>query len=179
MNLTIHDQACPPTAYLLWDTIWNATTQSGDWALAGPAEFGNPGGLAATRPIETAILLALFTDRRCPDDHPLAWLIEDGDPRGWWGDGVDLRADLGETPMGSLLWLLERATATADNARWARAFAEEALAPLVAAGLFASVAVDAQAYPARAAIVLAIDVVGRDGRKAYANQFDVLWAARR
>jgi hypothetical protein len=35
---------------------------------------------------------------------------KDGDPRGWWGDGADVRTDLGETERGLLRWLLARAS---------------------------------------------------------------------
>lgn len=178
-DLTIRAQGCPAEPYLLWDSVWNAAEGCADWALAAPGERGNRGGLAATDPIATSVILALFTDRRCPPDHPLVHLADDGDLRGWWGDAVDLRADLGEAPMGSLLWLLERATASDEMALWARGFAEEALAPLLAAKLFAGVEVDARAYPERAAIALAVDLFGRDGARTHALRFDPLWTARR
>lgn len=179
LDRTILTQVCPAEPYLLWDSVWDAAEGAADWALSDPREAGNRGGLAAADPIATAVILALFTDRRCPDDHPLRRLVEDGDLRGWWGDAVDLREDLGEAPMGSLLWLLERAVADDEMARWARAFAQDALSPLLAAGLFARAEIDARAFPARAAIALSVDLFGRDGARTHALRFDPLWSARR
>lgn len=176
MDITIYDQSCPPQAWLLWDTVWDSASGAGDWAIAAPAEAGNRKGLAAHDPIRTSVINALFTDARCPPDHPLA-PQSGADRRGWWGDAVDRQADA--AAMGSLLWLLENATASEANAAWAKLFCEDALAPLIAAGLVASVIVDAAAYPARSAIAIAVDVIGRDGRRAPSLTFDLLWKAQR
>jgi phage gp46-like protein len=51
----------------------------------------------------------LLTDRYCPPDHPLAYLIEADDPRGWWGDAF------ADRPIGSKLWLRQRAKQTAQT----------------------------------------------------------------
>ena len=116
-------------------------------------------------------------DRRCPPDHPLARNVQDGDPRGWWGDGVDVRSDLGETAMGSLLWLLENtALDPVDTPRWLESLALDALAPLV--GQAAVVRVDAQASvdPARNRADLAVQLYGADGARIYDRRFQALWA---
>ncbi|TWD54550.1 phage gp46-like protein [Agrobacterium vitis] len=151
---------------LLWDTAWDAAARSGNWVLVG-------GGLQADNQLQTAVVLALFTDRRCPPDHPLAKYVEDGDLRGWWGDGVDVRSDLSETEMGSLLWLLERMPLTDQTVMWAQSLAAEAVQPLVDQGAVAKAVVTAEKADHR--INLAINLYARDGSKAFAQQFDVYW----
>lgn len=172
------NEGCKPQPIYVWDSVWSPDIGYADWAYAPPAEVYNAGGLQAEAALDTAVVLCLFTDRFCPPDHPLAWLIENDDSRGWWGDGVDVRADLGEAPLGSLLWLLARATATQENAQWAQTFALDGLSPLIGQG--AVVRVDAQAYlhpPSR--IDLAVQIYGRDGAQIYARQFDDLWREAR
>jgi len=168
------NEGCKPQPILTWDTVWDERTGYGDWAYAPASETYNPGGLQAEAALQTAVELCLFTDRFCPPDHPLAWLIENDDPRGWWGDGVDVRADLGEAPMGSLLWLLARAPATLPIAQWAQTMALESLQPLI--GQQAVVRIDAQAElspPSR--IDLAVQLYGRDGAQLFARRWDDLW----
>ena len=119
------NEGCDPDPHLLWDSRWSPADGVADWRLAGIDETLNRGGLAAKAGLETAAILCLFTDRRVPPTHPLAYLA-DGDPRGWWGDGVDVRTDLGEAPLGSFLWLLERAPLTVQGqpvTRWAEQMA--------------------------------------------------------
>lgn len=171
------NDGCAPQPVLTWDSVWDPASGTADWAYAGAAENDNIGGLQAQHAIETAVILSLFTDRRCPDGHPLAWLIEDGDLRGWWGDGVDLRDDLGETPTGSLLWLLTRATATPANANWARLFALEALQPMIDGREVARVDVQTE-LPSPGRLYLAVQIYGRDGARVYDRRFDDIWAQR-
>jgi phage gp46-like protein len=167
-------EGCKEQPILVWDTVWDELTGYGDWAYAPASEAYNNGGLQAEAALQSAVILCLFTDRRCPEGHPLSYLVENDDPRGWWGDAVDVRADMGEAPMGSLLWLLARAQATPDIALWAQTFALEALAPLI--GQQAVARVDAQAVlvaPSR--INLFVQLYGRDGQSVYARRFDDLW----
>ena len=171
------DEGCQTQHQLLWDTVWNAEQGFGDWAVAAPGTPGNSGGLQADNALHTAIVLCLFTDRRCPPDHPLAKNIQDGDPRGYWGDGVDVRADLGETELGSLLWLLENtAIDPVDTPRWLQSLALDALAVLVGQG--AVVRVDAQASidSTRNRGDLAVQLYGADGARIYDRKFQALWA---
>lgn len=160
---------------LFWDSIWSPSDGAADWALADPDEKQNQGGLRAKQGLHTAIIIALFTDKRMPDDHPLRYLVGDGDPRGWFGDGVDLRADLFEDELGSLLWIFERATLTEDIRRWVEAIALDALAPLVRQG--AAVRIEAQAIAQFAVnrCDLAIQIYGRDGKQIYDYRFDEIW----
>lgn len=168
------NEGCEPQTHLAWDTIWNAKTGLGDWGYAGFSTSGNAGGLQAEAAIATAVELALFTDKRCPVDHPLAKFL-DGDQRGWWGNSVDLRDDLGESELGSLLWLLERAPLTDEVLRWAQAEAQAALAPLIAQGVAVRVDVQAEADKARNRLNLAVALYGRDGKAVHARKFDLLW----
>lgn len=167
-------EACLDLPWPGWDTIWDPATQSADWGLAGSAE-GNAGGLAASAALDTAVILCLFTDRRCPAGHPLARFVEDGDPRGWWGDGIDLRRDLGEAPLGSLLWLLERAAMLPEIEIWAKALIEEALAPLVARRVVVSIAVKVAARAGGHGLDWSVALYGRDGSLVYDRKFAFAW----
>ena len=160
---------------LQWDSVWSPPDGIADWALADPDEKQNQGGLRAKAALHTAVIIALFTDKRMPDDHPLRYLIEDGDARGWFGDGIDVRADLGETDMGSLLWVFERAPLTETIRRWVEAIALDALQPLTAQG--AAVRIDAQASAdfAICRCDLAVQIYGRDGSQIYNQRFQDIW----
>jgi phage gp46-like protein len=159
----------------LWDSVWNPLEGQADWALAEPDESQNRGGLRAKAALHTAVTLALFTDLRCPDDHPLAYLA-DGDRRGWWGDGVDIRSDLGETPLGSLLWLLERAPLTSEIVqRWAPTLVQDALAPLLAQGAVTRMEIGTAANELRSRLEITVRLYGRDGSRIYDERFAVIW----
>lgn len=124
-------------------TLWVPATGYGDWAVAGP-------DLASGDDLATAVLISLFTDRRAETDD----VIPDGsgDPRGWWGDLGRAR------PLGSRLWLLERAKQTEAVRLAAQDFCEAALAWLVEDGVAASVTVvTAWQRPAFLAIDVRID----------------------
>lgn len=178
MDISISPAACPGDTYLWWDTVWDANAQCGVWALADADEVANRGGLRAKSAIATAVILALFTDRACPADHPL-FQFTDGDPRGWWGDGVPL--DDADQPMGSLLWLLGRAIVKGSGAarnmkQWAESFALDALATLVTQGVCVSVSAIATPYPANNGMTLAVALAGSTGNEVYAAKFEVLWS---
>lgn len=175
-DLTIYLARCPNEAALAWDTRWNVATGGGEWRIADLAELGNVGGLAASAPLETAVVNLLFTDRRCPADHPLAKRAG-GDLRGWWGDGVALD---GEPPLGSFLWLVTDFGVASDaDARWAEAFALEALQPLIDAGVAARIVAQAQAAPARNRLDLSVSLYGRNGPRLYSQVFSHYWSALR
>lgn len=161
------DPACPSNAYLAWDTVWSNDYFSGDW------ERDAFGALSARRGIATCVILALFTDKRCPADHPLAHL-SDGDLRGWWATPLFAAAGLPE--MGSLLWLLERASCTEENRRYAELFALDALQPLIAARLAVRAFASAEFLPQRNGVRLAVSLYGADGATVYAREFDVVWS---
>jgi phage gp46-like protein len=160
---------------LIWDSVWFPAIGAADWAIAGSDETQNRGGLQSKAALHTAVILALFTDARIPDNHPLHYLVADGDPRGWFGDGVDVQADLGEGPLGSLLWVFERAPLTEKIRQWVEAIALQALATLIFQGV--AVKIDAQATARFAAnqCDLAIQIYGRDGTQTYNYKFDDIW----
>jgi len=175
MQILIREnEACLPDPFLLWDSIFNQAVFVADWQLAGPSAPQNAGGLAAVAALETAVVLSLFTDKALPATHPLASLIADGDPRGWWGDGIDVRTDLGEAPLGSFLWILFRMPLTAATVRWAQQFAQDALAPLQAQGVVAQIDCAAQIIGTDT-LALTVTMYGSNGQQTYNRKFDLIW----
>ena len=170
-------EGCAADSNVLWDSIWDAERGLADWGFAQASETANRGGLQAIAILDTAVTLALFTNKRVPVDHPLAWLAE-GDPQGYWGDGVDVRADLGETELGSLLWLLERAPLTINGvpaATWAEQFAREALKPLIDQGAVVRIDITSSVEEIRGKLLLFVNLFGRDGQRIYDRKFDLVW----
>lgn len=170
-------EGCADNPNLLWDSVWNPARGLADWALADADEAANVGGLRSKAAIDTAVLLCLFTDKRIEPDHPL-WFLADGDRRGYWGDGIDVRADEGEGPLGSYLWLLERAPMTIKGlsaGTWAEQFANEALQTLLAQEVCARIDVSSLVDEAAGKLYLIVQLFASDGSKTYDRQFDVLW----
>ncbi len=175
-------EGCAPDPFLLWDSVHKSIEDDTDfvcdWKIAGPgANTLNVGGLQAVAALATAVYLLLFTDLYCPPDHPLAYLA-DNDARGWWGDGIDVRADLNEQPLGSLLYLLARAPLNAAGMpieQWAEILATQALAPLIAQGVVATMDVAATAFPQDDRVQLTAVLYGSDGSVAYSGAFDLIW----
>lgn len=172
MDITIvNDPRCPGGTVLAWDTVWNAEEGRGDWAVADAGDKNNAGGLRAKAAIATSVINLLFTDAACPSDHPLFHLCE-GDPRGYWGDGITLGAD---DATGSLLWVLERGLATDEMARWGKQFAEDGLKPLLTQGVCARIDVACAVLPGLNGVSLEVKLYGRDGSTVYQSQYDVAW----
>lgn len=73
------------------------------------------GTLDASRDLETAVIMALGTDRLADASDELP-LPGDTDRRGYWGD-MDSRPIWGEGPLGTRLWLLSRAKIVGSGAR--------------------------------------------------------------
>ncbi len=121
--------------------MWNGRV--GDFAVSTDPSQGGVGGLVAVNPIQTAILMLLFTDVRV-DPTDLRYEMH-GDRRGWVGDGFDVRADLGEAPLGSRLWLYRRSVLVTAVKKPTLAAIEadalSALQPLVAQGAAAKITV--------------------------------------
>lgn len=166
-----NDAALP----MAWDSVWitNPNGSAGghaDWAIADPeVEENNVGGFQALRPVETAIIICLFTDRRRPD-----WLKGDDDSaerRGWHGDTYDIETEEGEGPLGSLLWTLERAALTQDTQDKARAYAEEALETLILQGVVASFEIETEVDQINNRLSLGVKAYGPDGEQTYASTF--------
>jgi phage gp46-like protein len=159
----------------LWDSIWKPWDGVADWAIADADEPQNRGGLRAKAALHTAIIICLFTDRRMPKTHPLYKFVDDGDQRGWWGDGEDVRDDLHETELGSYLWVLERATLTEEVRRYVEIFAIEALSTLISQGVCARIEAQAVAQFAINRCDLSVQLYARDGTLAVDVRFDDLW----
>jgi phage gp46-like protein len=123
--------------------VWNDTRTAADWQLGGA------GMLTMARPIETAVIVSLFTDRRAGSDDQL--VPGDTDRRGWWGEQLD-----GDV-VGSRLWLLRRAKRLPETLKKAEDYIREALHWLIQDGLCASIDVSAEwlgAYRINATIVV-------------------------
>lgn len=170
-------EGCADDTNALWDSVWDSSKGFADWAMADPDEIDNRGGLRAKAAIETAVVLLLFSDIRVAPDHPLFYLA-DGDVRGYFGDGVDVRVDLNERPLGSLLWLLERAPLTAKGVpieRWAEQFANEALQTLLDQGVCVRIDVSAVSFPLESRLELTVALYAQNGDQIYNRNFDLLW----
>lgn len=132
--------------------------------LEAPLERGL---LAADGGLRRAIVISLFTDARAKTDDELpSGSTGLNARRGWWGDIVSpAQAPAGAAwRTGSRLWLLSREKQTAETARRARRYAEEALQWLVAGGWARSVNVDASwAADATGVLVLTIAITLADG----------------
>lgn len=112
----------------------------------------NGSDLAADDGLRSAVLVSLFTDRRANSDD----VLPDGtdDRRGSWQDQYpDLDGDL----QGSRLWLLAREKQLPDVLQRAQAYAEEALAWLLADGVARAVTVTAE-WVASGMLGLLVDI---------------------
>lgn len=159
--------------FLLWDTYWNESDLGEylcDWKLAGPNAPNNAYGLAADHALNTAILISLFTWRRA---EPYDVLPSGADPKGWWGDSVDLEEN--ETKIGSRLWLLLRSTLNNETARKAEDYAYEALQPLIDQGAVARFEVVATPDIVKGFLVLDVRGYSQDGQKIYEQKFERIW----
>jgi phage gp46-like protein len=131
---------------------WNPLLGRGDWTMTD-------GALTMGNPLETAVLLSLFTDRVKDVD----FVLTDGttDPRGFWADvyeGFDL---------GSTLWELERVKITDRPALKLRiqGMCNDALQWLVDDGVAASVVTTAT-FLTPSIIGITIVITKPDGTKA-------------
>lgn len=134
---------------------------AGDWLLSGAA-------LDATRDLETAVILSLFTDRRASDSDRLPG--GGTDRRGWWGDAA--RAD---RPMGSRLWLLAREKTTPALRVRAEGYVREALDWMIEDGLADRIDVVSEYAPGTPARLDILVTIVRDGIEIYARRFDPFW----
>jgi phage gp46-like protein len=174
MEIRIREaEAAGEQPFLLWDTYWNSddlSTYYADWKLAGPGAPQNAYGLAADHALNTAILISLFTWRRA---EPSDVLPSGSDPKGWWGDSVDLEAN--EQKIGSRLWLLMRATLNNETARKAEDYAYEALQPLIDQGAVARFEVVGTPEIVKGYLTLDVRAYSQDGQKIYDQKFERIW----
>ncbi|EEF78401.1 phage GP46 family protein [Methylophaga thiooxydans] len=118
--------------------------------------------------LETAVIVALFTDRQADSDD----VIPDGtnDKRGWWGDAL---ASVSGDLIGSRLWLLQREKQTEPVRKAAEDYADEALQHLIDDEVVDSVQVTAS-YPRAEWLALDIDIETADGQLL---NFNYAWEA--
>lgn len=108
---------------------WDNTQGQGDWGFTN-SDLLTTSGIGD---LETAVAISLFTDMRCPDSYtPL-----DNDRKGWWGDTFQV------TPIGSLLWTLEKGVKSGETQLLlqARDYAKQALQWLIDDGVVDAVSV--------------------------------------
>lgn len=168
------NEAARDEPFLLWDTLWDQDVGYADWKIEDDPSVVGFGGLAAGRALETAIILSLFTWKRATSYELAAYGYTD--PKGWWGDAVDLEPDNAETELGSKLWLLLRGTLSAKTAQTAADFANEALAPLVKQGAVARFDVTANADVTNSRLELYVKAYSETGEKVYDQRFSRLWS---
>lgn len=127
-------------------------------------------GLRSQSPLETAILIALFTD--APADEAELRYEHRGDFRGFPGDGIEGRS------IGSKLWLYRRSQLTDQVALTVKAEIIRALQIIIDEGAVARIDVQVEAVKAENRCDVQIEVFGRDGGRTYSNRFDLLWRGR-
>jgi phage gp46-like protein len=175
MDIRIRDaEGTAAQPFLLWDTVWpqnnDLSQQFADWQLAGPNAPLNAYGLAANQALNTAFLLCLFTWRRAESYDNLP---SGTDPKGWWGDTVDIED--GEDILGSRLWLLFRSPLTPATAALATDYTNEALQPLITQGAVASFANSAVCDPVAGTLVISVNAYSQNGALIYSQKFTKLW----
>lgn len=123
--------------------------------------------VAAEAGLRTALLLSLFTDRRAEADDALP--SEDGDRRGWWGDGfAAVEGDL----FGSRLWLLDRSARRHDVVARAKEYVAEALRWMVEDHVTESLGIEVEAQDDRLLIAI---TVARPGMSPVTFRFQHVW----
>jgi len=152
---------------------WDPATNSGDWTISN-------GDLALGNPLQSAVLISLFTDRLAPEEvagdaaqvgiQPQS----DGDRRGWWGDAFDDR----KTLIGSRLWQVQRAIkANATSVpRVIEAFCNEALQWLKDDGVASAVSTSAAWAPgSRTRVDFVVTVTQPTQSSAEQFKFSLVW----
>lgn len=135
------------------------------------------GSIDETQALATAVIVALGTDARAHGDDELPDL-DSQDRRGWWGD-LDADRLWGGWPIGSRLWLLERAKITDEAAREGATIARienycrEALRPFVAKKLASRF--DVTAFRTDIGSIGAAITIYRGPLPAISLEFQSLW----
>lgn len=180
MKIRVRDaEACSPDESFLWDSVWiNRPDASGgyaDWIMAGPDDPPSQrGGLRSRMGLHTAILISLFTDRRLPEG--ITPPNDDRDPRGWWGDSIQIDDEPG-VEIGSLLWTLERGTLDADVVALAMDYTEEALQPILDQGAVARFEIETEADQVRGFLIIRVRAFDSAENAIYDERFNFLWRA--
>ncbi len=155
---------CGTQPLLLWDTGWDQ--DFGDWSLDGDA-------LSDNAQILSAVALCLFTDRRADADLTLPSASDDR--RGWFGDVIDLREDLGEDKIGSLIWLFERSALTKETIEGIEDAANDALETLIDQGVAVSKTVNVEVEYESGQVSIEVILFSQDGSVQFDQRFTRLW----
>ncbi len=147
------------------DLIWQPLFGYADLVLTS----ATGADLQSLHSLHSAIVIALFTDRRAEPYE----LNGETDPHGWWGDSVDL--DDGEQPLGSKLWLLRREVLNDVTAARAQAYATEALQPFIDNNVVAQFNIVATPDIPNARLDLSVQAFSQSGDKVYDQRFAYLW----
>lgn len=149
--------------------ISSGAQQSFDWCLDGV-------DLETDEGLESAVIISLGTNRLAAADD----VIPDGsqDRRGWWADlPVDAGTQDSAQPdyIGSRLWLLSRAKATAQTAEAAKNYVLEALAWMISDGVAQSIICTTN-WNALGFLAIAVIIswLGPNGTPVN-SQFDFVW----
>jgi phage gp46-like protein len=130
-----------------------------------------------TKALATAVVVALGTDRRAADDDTLPDDYSD-DRRGWWAD-TDADKIWGGWPIGTRLWLLNRAKITGKEASAGstlarvQAYCTEALQPLITNRIASRINIDVQRTDLER---IDVDItIYRGPLSAIQLQYQILW----
>lgn len=126
--------------------------------------------LASDAGLETAVILSLFTDRRCEDDDETP-SGDVNDRRGWWADQF---AVVEGDKFGSRLWLLDRSKITNETALKAEQYDREALAWMIEDRVVESIDVEADIKTIPGDLLHAV-TLHRPGREALKLRFAHVW----
>lgn len=156
----------------LWDTVMNPSLFRGEWRMASPTkEPDNVGGMKADKALLTSVAIVLFTDKFSRNPRSRGGL----DPRGWWGDGIDMQA---QPPMGIELWTLFNGVLSPQVAQQAVAFVKAGLSPLlvVNGGPVASWDVQYQIDQVQGKLDIPIKGYSTSGTLTYDQKWSFSWA---
>ena len=127
------------------------------------------GDLMSANPLDTAVLISLFTWARASEEE-----VEENAPKyGWWGDKVD--AD-NQDSTGSKLYLLRREKITDETIEKAKEYIRQALQWMIEDGVVSEININTIRNSANNERVDAIVTLKR-GNNIRAMRFNDLWAS--
>lgn len=153
----------------LWDSvILQNSPLSIDWALAGPDEGINAGGLQSKHMLETAIIIQLWTDKWSKANE----IGDRHDPKGWCLEGIDTQG-FGE--IGNELHSLFRGRLNAQTAMKAKAYIQQGLKMIVDQGAVARFDVDSQTDIPTGSLIVNIQGYSESGDRVYEQRWSFVW----
>lgn len=123
------------------------------------------GDLLGDNGLETAVIIALFTDKRVTEEQLPSFT---DDKRGWWGDMIPV---IDRDQVGSRLWTLDRSKITNETLRLHEDYAKEALQHFIEDGVATAVNVEAN-YNEHFHLVLDIGIIRPENKK---TRFNIIW----